>query len=71
MGVMTCNRYECNHIMCDHYSEKHGYICHECLSDLKKVGPCSISDFMNTPAQANVMDSQWSTIVDETFVVQD
>lgn len=34
MGVMQCDRKECENIMCDRYSDKHGYICNECFEEL-------------------------------------
>jgi hypothetical protein len=36
MGVMSCCRAGCNNIMCDTYSSVHGYICNECLIELKQ-----------------------------------
>lgn len=47
MGVMACDRQSCENIMCDHYSSEHGYVCHDCLSELQgKVGQMSIGEFM-------------------------
>ncbi len=38
MGVLTCNRKGCDHIMCDFYSYKFGYICGDCLIELRDSG---------------------------------
>ncbi len=34
MGVRSCNRHACEHIMCDKYSETYGYICEDCHEEL-------------------------------------
>lgn len=50
MGVMACDRNRCENIMCDHHSSEHGYICYECLSELRdKVGQMTIAEFMASP----------------------
>jgi hypothetical protein len=49
MGVLYCDRNGCTNIMCDHYSHEYGYICNECLSELKEKPFCDIEDFMNSP----------------------
>lgn len=48
MGVLTCNRGDCNNIMCRRYSPKYGYICWECLEELKATQPASIEEFMDS-----------------------
>lgn len=35
MGVMSCNRNNCPHIMCDTYIDSVGYICRECQSEFE------------------------------------
>jgi len=35
MGVMECNRKDCDNIMCNRYSQRFGYICDECFEELK------------------------------------
>ena len=47
MGVLNCDRQGCDNIMCDRYSDKYGYLCWECYSELvnKKI---SVSEFMRT-----------------------
>lgn len=34
MGVLACNRYGCENIMCDLYTDDFGYICHECYAEV-------------------------------------
>lgn len=48
MGVLTCDRLGCDNIMCDYFSFKYGYICNECLEELKRKPGVSIESFMNT-----------------------
>ena len=50
MSVLECDRYMCQNIMCDRYSDDFGYICEECFNELVKsgMGTC-ISSFMKTP----------------------
>jgi len=36
MGVMACSRAECENIMCDKYATEFGYICNDCLQELKE-----------------------------------
>ena len=49
MGVMSCSRRDCEHIMCDRYSTKYGYICDECFEELVRLGiHANIQEFMNT-----------------------
>ncbi len=38
MGVMECNVTDCEHIMCDRYSEAYGYICNDCFDRLVNDG---------------------------------
>ena len=35
MGVMSCYRAECESIMCDYYATEFGYICNDCLQELR------------------------------------
>lgn len=38
MGVLACDRNECENIMCDRYSREYGYICNECFVELVNSG---------------------------------
>ncbi len=55
MSVLACDRNGCENIMCDRLSEKHGYICPECLEELvnflfKQGGRFgNVHTFMATP----------------------
>ena len=49
MGVLECNRYGCENIMCDRLSHKYGYICNECFDELILLGAgANIAKFMDT-----------------------
>jgi len=55
MGVRACYRRGCDHIMCDHYSDEHGYICYDCLDELKrKAGDVTIEEFMGSKKNSGV-----------------
>ncbi len=51
MGVMACDRRECENIMCDMYSPKFGYICAECYEELTSRVQ-SIEEFMESPKES-------------------
>lgn len=36
MGVMSCNRKNCENIMCDTYISDVGYVCDECQAEFKE-----------------------------------
>ena len=49
MGVLECDRYKCDNIMCDRYSHHYGYICSECFKELVRSGPeTNIESFMES-----------------------
>jgi hypothetical protein len=35
MGVMQCDRYKCNEVMCHTWMEGVGYVCNECQKEFK------------------------------------
>lgn len=47
MGVMMCNRGNCENILCDRYSSTYGCICNDCFEELLNSG-LSIEEFMET-----------------------
>ena len=50
MGVLACNRYGCENIMCDRYSSEYGYICNDCFDELVSLGSdMNIDLFMSLP----------------------
>ncbi|MCP4990070.1 MAG: hypothetical protein GY928_29715, partial [Colwellia sp.] len=52
MGVLACNRNGCGNIMCDYYSDTHGYLCNECLNELlEDTSVCSFRGFMRSPKE--------------------
>lgn len=69
MGVMACDRNGCDKIMCDYYASEHGYICPECLEELKNGRTRSIDIFMETPkTEKEYSDYEgWCDYVDEVF----
>ena len=55
MGVMECSRKDCDGCMCSAYNSNTGYVCYECLSELRerqKLEPSmsieDIKEFMET-----------------------
>lgn len=51
MGVLMCNRGDCEHVMCDRYSARYGYICNDCFDELCSLGvinQSSIKHFMDS-----------------------
>ena len=56
MGVLACDRYTCDSIMCDHYIPEVGYMCDECITEFKEYIACDhsvglvskLKDFMGT-----------------------
>lgn len=52
MGVKQCNRNNCYNIMCDRYSNKHGYVCDGCFEELVSSN-LEIEEFMETEKGSN------------------
>ena len=77
MGVKQCDRRGCQSIMCDHYSNKYGYICIECRDELLNlrvicgVEP-NIQDFMNSEKEYDYvhLDPCWESFIFEEFPSQ-
>ncbi|WP_391557169.1 hypothetical protein [Robertmurraya sp.] len=70
MGVLACDRQGCENIMCDYYSYEHGYICHDCLSQLMDTqGSTTISQFMQTPKthERATYPNAWGDYVESVF----
>ncbi len=56
MGVKSCDRAGCEHIMCDRHSQKFGYICYYCYQELEQLveksrEPVDVKEFMDTPKE--------------------
>lgn len=65
MSVLSCYRRNCENIMCDRYSYEYGYICDECLKELKlacraegSVSDNIISQFMESEKK-DYDSSEW------------
>lgn len=56
MGVLSCDRYGCENIMCDRYSNEYGYICNECFEELIQ-STYSIKYFMNLAKNYNGIET--------------
>lgn len=49
MGVLACDRKGCENIMCDYYSPTFGYVCQECLAEMKdKAYKMEVEEFMDS-----------------------
>lgn len=52
MGVRQCSRKDCETVLCDHYNHDHGYICCDCLNELRNCvdiqGTVNVFEFMRT-----------------------
>ena len=48
MGCLSCNRKGCMNIMCSRISDRYGYICQECLDELRSNPTFDIESFMNS-----------------------
>jgi hypothetical protein len=48
MGVMRCNRGNCERILCDLYSRAYGYICAGCFEELVASRTMDIAAFMDS-----------------------
>lgn len=58
MSVMSCNRRDCENIMCDKYSSRFGYICYECFDELVNLGIHEdVESFMNTRKKEETYDN--------------
>lgn len=54
MSVLSCDRRDCESVMCDRLSHKYGYICSDCLEELVNLGEgTNIKGFMNTSKDAS------------------
>lgn len=67
MGVLACNRTGCESIMCDYYSNEYGYICSECLNELRNRPFTEIRSFMQSPKSAVSWHSNWEELLEQEF----
>lgn len=72
MGVKACDRYDCERIMCDRYSNKYGYICQSCFDELVARKPKSakeVQEFMESSTDDGLFEKEvnYLEVVDKIF----
>lgn len=68
MGVMACDRKGCENILCDHYSDKYGYLCYSCYNELIETGPwLDIDLFMASDKPDQYSKQSWELQVKLEF----
>lgn len=68
MGVLKCNRKDCDNIGCDRYSSEYGYICGECFEELVSTGPTTdIEEFMYRPKSDKNREAEARARYDAAF----
>lgn len=70
MGVLACDRNGCGNIMCDYVSYTYGYICQECLYELKENPNINIREFMDNDYKDErpvVIQQAWESMLDVEF----
>lgn len=68
MGVLACDRQGCENIMADYVSHTFGYLCYECMQELKAIsGSITIRQFMNTEVSGNKRSYEWENYVESEF----
>lgn len=67
MGVLACDRRGCDNVMCDYVSHEHGYLCYECIQELKSKPFINIKSFMETTKESSEYKGDWDYIVDSYF----
>ena len=67
MGVLACGRRGCDNIMCDYVSDEYGYLCWECLAELKSKPYINIGTFMQSQKVEQEQTEDWDEIVDKEF----
>jgi len=71
MGVLTCQKIDCENIMCDRYSYEYGYICNECFDALIEEGPSvNISEWLATERKTKIPKVDLRIHFDKIFPVQ-
>ncbi len=67
MGVLACDRLGCENIMCEYISPKFGYLCEDCLEELKDSEEMCISSFMSRPKGEYTKDTYWPDVLAKEF----
>ena len=61
MGVMMCDRGNCENVCCDYYSDVYGYLCRGCFDELCSTvepGYINIENFMVSSTGHNEEEAQ-------------
>lgn len=69
MSVLSCCRNNCNNVMCDRLSHKHGYICNDCFGELRGLPGVDIGEFMMSKKTKKVDYFDWDEIINDEFEV--
>ena len=70
MGVLACDRVDCENIMCNRFSETHGYICNTCFDELVQWGvETDIAVFMRALPQCGRIKGA-HTLFDTAFPIR-
>jgi hypothetical protein len=70
MGVLACDRKNCDRIMCDRYSIEYGYICDTCFDELVDSGK-DVAEFMDTEFNPNMVTKKEVRAKYESIFSQD
>lgn len=52
MGILACYRKDCERVMSEFYSPRHGYLCSECKAEIDALvlkGEINVKFFMDSP----------------------
>jgi hypothetical protein len=66
MGVLTCNRGDCENIMCNSHSCEYGYLCCDCKDELKLKFQ-DVGTFMKSKKTKIDNIEIWEAYVDSIF----
>ena len=66
MSVMGCYRNGCENVYCTRYSERFGYICHECFNALVAIGFLDVEGFMASDKEVKIDRDVFETLFPET-----
>ena len=59
MGVLKCDRKNCENIMCRYYSVVHGYLCEDCFEELVSSGyKTDVTNFMSDYRKIDKVDAR-------------
>lgn len=67
MGVLACDRYGCENIMCDFYSHTYGYLCYECKNELENTPMTDLQSFMLSSKCTYPAKNDWVEKVNAEF----